>query len=147
MMDVDTLQRVLASFRSTLVVIDSKLDVLSRAWCAAEVFEAAVAGKELHFAGQLPERFRLADGLQFRGLNKCETSHHFDKTKLLSYYSQLGVPNFDERAGDLLVGGLVGDAWGRAARAGDMEAMATLLKRGADVNTRLSRQRDTALTW
>lgn len=148
MTDVRTLQHVLVRMSSMLVVLDADLDILSRAWCAAEVFEADAAGLEFHFAGELQERFRRAEGLKCPGLQERSCGEARDKVSLVSHYNtHIGVEVFDDRTQDLLLAGIFCQIWRTALREGDLEATANLLSRRADVNCRISKQKDTALTW
>lgn len=146
--DIDIIQRVLAEMVSTLIVLDEGLKIMSRAWCVAEISETASMDKPVHFAGHLPD-MNIVKELTFPGLDECECFDPNDKTKLVRHYEQQRGPSgtFDQRIGNLLMQGVLKELWGSAVRSKNLEAMADLLGRRVDVNTALSKQRDTALTW
>jgi len=145
--DMDTLQRVISSMGSMLVVLDTDLKVLSRAWCVVEVYEAALVGKKISFAGNFTDH-KILKGLTIPGLDDCETSEMGDRARLVAHYDfNIGINNFNQQAQEILFNGVLNEVWGMVVRSRSVDAMADLLQRRADVNGSVTKQRDTALTW
>lgn len=67
------------SLPAALFVLDREAVILSRAWCAFELYAAAAEGDgAVDFGGHLADRFREDDVL-FSGVELCKTSSTYDK--------------------------------------------------------------------